>query len=241
MGIFGRRREAPVEQDEPGGRAATAQPADPDAAGADADLRAGGPFDSSEMTGPGDRLDLGSMWVPAVEGMAVRLEVDEASQVVTTVHVGLGESQLALSAFAAPRTTGVWPEIRAEIAESIAAQQGTAQIVDGPLGREIVADLPGGGPHARFLGVDGPRWFLRGVLTGPAAQGSDADGPLLEILRGIVVVRGSAAMAPRELLPLRVPTVEASADPATTPPAGRPGRAEDLRPFDRGPEITEVR
>lgn len=241
MRIFGRRREAPVERDDHVGPAATTQSADPDEAAADADPRAGGPFDSSEMPGPGDRLDLGSMWVPAVEGMAVRLEVDEASQVVTTAHVGLGESQLALSAFAAPRTTGVWAEIRTEIAESIAAQQGTAQIVDGPLGREIVADLPGGGPHARFLGVDGPRWFLRGVLTGPAAQGSDADGPLLEILRGIVVVRGSAAKAPRELLPLRVPTAEASADPATTPPPGRPGRARDLRPFDRGPEITEVR
>ena len=28
----------------------------------------------------------------------------------------------------------------------------------------------GGAAPARFLGVDGPRWFVRALLTGPAAQ-----------------------------------------------------------------------
>ena len=49
--------------------------------------------------------------------------------------------------------------------------------VDGPFGTELRARVPAEGPAgqqpqlapARFLGVDGPRWFLRGLVTGPAA------------------------------------------------------------------------
>jgi hypothetical protein len=53
-------------------------------------------------------------------------------------------------------------------------------------------------------------------------------------VRDVVVVRGGEAMAPRELLPLRLP--DAAAAPAPEP-EGRP----PLDPFERGPEITEIR
>ncbi|MEI2732277.1 MAG: DUF3710 domain-containing protein [Dermatophilaceae bacterium] len=243
MGIFGRRQRGPAASDLP----EAAEPADletPDPAVEDeaVDLGDGGPYDREQVLDVGDRLDLGSLWLPAVDGMTVRLEVDESSQVVTTAHVGIGGSELALSAFAAPRSQGVWAEIRAEIAASIVGQHGRAEVVDGPLGREIVADLPGSGPRARFLGVDGPRWFLRGVLTGPAATDASLEGPLLEVLRQVVVVRGSVAMGPRELLPLRLPdAVAAAAAEAAAQSAQAPSRVDDLKPFDRGPEITEVR
>ena len=44
----------------------------------------------------------------------------------------IGDSGVQLQAFAAPRTLGVWPDIRTEIADSITAQGGTANVVDGP-------------------------------------------------------------------------------------------------------------
>jgi hypothetical protein len=47
-----------------------------------------------------------------------------------------------------------------------------------------------------------------------------------------VVVRGSEAKAPGEALLLRVPTEAAGPAPAGRPP---------LNPFERGPEISEVR
>jgi hypothetical protein len=43
-------------------------------------------------------------------------------------------------------------------------------------------------------------------------------------------------MAPRELLPLRLPDVGAAPEPEPEP-QGRP----PLEPFTRGPEITEIR
>ena len=103
----------------------------------------------------------------------------------------------------------------------------------GPDGRTVFAP-------ARFLGIDGPRWFLRGVISGRGAIDDDAAAPLVEIFRNTVVVRGSDPMAPRELLPLRLPQEDAA--PVPTDPADLPTTStDDLKPFERGPEITEVR
>ncbi|WP_432546264.1 hypothetical protein [Kineococcus sp. SYSU DK004] len=71
-------------------------------------------------------------------------------------------------------------------------------------------------------------------------------------MRDAVVARGSEAMAPRELVPLALPQVPGAAQPAAgaqAQPAGAQGgqgggqgpRRDDLKPFERGPEITEVR
>lgn len=249
MGIFGRRRSGPATGEPvvggPGALDVPAQSSDGqgEAVAAEPEVasafsRAEGPFDRDDVVPDAARIDLGSLWVPAVEGAALRFELDEARQIVTAVHVVFAGSDLGLSAFAAPRSQGVWGQVRTEIAQSIVEQGGRADIVDGPLGREIVADLPGGGPRVRFLGVDGPRWFLRGVLHGPAVGAPDAAEDLLRVFRGVVVLRGTEAMAPREVLPLRVPTTDA---PPPAEPGPTPGRAQDLRPFERGPEITEVR
>jgi hypothetical protein len=158
-----------------------------------------------------------------------------------------------LQAFAAPRTRGIWDDIRAEIAESIVAQGGTADEQRGVLGTELRTRMPSAGPDgrtvfapARFLGVDGPRWFLRAVLSGRAAIDDDAAAPLLEVVRGTVVVRGDSAMAPRELLPLQLPQEPATdaegEDRDDHDEVGAPNRSpDDLKPFERGPEITEVR
>ena len=82
---------------------------------------------------------------------------------------------------------------------------------DGAFGPELLATVPvqsGEGYSkrtVRFIGVDGPRWFLRGVIGGPAAVESEAAEAIHEIFRSIVVVRGVTPMPPRELLPLKVP------------------------------------
>lgn len=65
-----------------------------------------------------------------------------------------------------------------------------------------------------FLGVDGPRWFLRGVIAGPAAVEPEMRATMIELFRDIVVVRGQQPVPPRELLPLRVPEQAAGAQPS---------------------------
>jgi hypothetical protein len=57
----------------------------------------------------------------------------------------------------------------------------------------------------RFVGVEGPRWFLRGLFLGLAAE--PGGSPEVEqVFRDIVVVRGAEAMPPGEALPMRLPT-----------------------------------
>src|SRR5699024_7111468 len=85
---------------------------------------------------------------------------------------------------------------------------------------------------ARFIGVDGPRWFLRGVLSGRAAIDPDAAQELEELLADVVVVRGQEARPPRDVLTLQMPG-KAGAQ-AEEQEQETPGTSFD--PLARGPE-----
>ena len=124
---------------------------------ATAPSRAAGPFDRSEVEDTEGRLDLGSLWLAGIPGMELRLEVDQEADTVVGVTAVLGESAVQLQAFAAPRSEGIWEEIRGEIAASITRQGGTAEDTVGPLGRRA-AD-----PHAR-PGRERPHRLLPGPL-----------------------------------------------------------------------------
>lgn len=195
-----------------------------------------GPFDRSEVEADDSRVDLGGIWVPIVPGVEVALQVDESSHTPIGVQLTMAGSGAYLQAYAAPRTEGIWPEIRAEIAQSVVSGGGRADVVAGPLGKELRLH-PRGGVPMRLLGVDGPRWFLRALLTGPAATEDRVADQLIAVVRAVVVDRGNQAMAPREQLPLRLPA--AAVEPAG-PAADTPRGYADLKPFERGPEITEV-
>lgn len=204
--------------------------------------RIGGPWDLSEVGAPYDnRVDLGGLLVPAVAGMELRVEL--ANERITAASALLADSELKLQPFAAPRTEGIWDEVRAELAAGITRQGGTVDEVDGPFGVELRARMPirtakgtGAVQAARFFGIDGPRWFLHGVLTGRGANEPRHAGPVEDLLRGVVVVRGDTPMAPQELIPLRLPEEAGQTDVPT-----ESGRRPPLNPFSRGPEITEVR
>lgn len=208
-------------------------------------VRPEGPWDVSEVDNPHTgRFDLGALLVPEVPGMELQVEVVD-QRIISATGV-LADSELKLQAFAAPRTEGIWDEVRGEIKGAISKQGGTVDEVDGPLGWELRARVPGRTPDgkstvqpARFFGVDGPRWFLHATLTGRGAREPQQAGPVEDLLRGVVVVRGDAAMPPRELIPLRLPEdAETAADEAAEDEGGT---KPSLDPFRRGPEITEVR
>jgi hypothetical protein len=225
------------------------EPGAPPARGAGKSGRAGGPLDVNEIENPDDLdgyVDLGGIRLPGRDGMELRLEVEEASGRVTAATVQLGRSAVQLQAFAAPRSEGIWPEIRAEIASSVTRQGGTADEVPGPFGTELLARIPSRTPDgrtahqpARFAGIDGPRWFLRAVFHGEAAYEPQAAAQLESFVREVVVVRGQDAMAPRELLALRLPESPQAAEEGEGEDEGE--EREPLSPFRRGPEITEVR
>lgn len=253
MALFKRGRSQSRTEDDPRPVDAVDPVADAEAAAGDpeaVDAALTGPFDRADVTDDSEHLNLGSIWLKGVSGMEVRLEVNEQEQQITGVTSVLGDSAVQLQAFAAPRTEGVWVEIRNEIAKTITEAGGTAEVVSGPFGEELQTRMPQAGPDgrtvfmpARFIGVDGPRWFLRAVVSGRAAIEPEAAEPIHEVIRTAVIDRGSEAMPPRELLPLQLPEAATPTDATqdgSEEPAGNPS-VDDLKPFERGPEITEVR
>jgi hypothetical protein len=119
--------------------------------------------------------------------------------------------------------------------------------VPGAFGTELVAKLPAeatdgsrGFRAARFMGVDGPRWFLRGVLGGEAALDRDAAAGLEELFRRVVVVRGDNPMPPRELLQLRLPKDAAAQGHGAAPHPGAQQAGHAVQQPERGPEITQI-
>lgn len=183
-----------------------------DSKSAPPDRATAGPLDESEANTVRPYVDLGGIKILPREGLQLRLEVEEGSKRVVAVGLDYVGSSLQVQPFAAPRTTGLWNEIRQQIAQQIAKQGGSSKEVSGPFGPELVAEIAAASPgqpssdrRARFIGVDGPRWFLRGVIAGDAVVNPEAAKKVEDLFRSIVVVRGNGPMPPRDLIPIVVP------------------------------------
>ena len=178
---------------------------------APADRATLGPLDESEANAVRPYVDLGGVKILPRPDLHLRLEVEEGSKRVVAVGLDYAGSTLQVQPFAAPRNTGLWHEIRQQIVDQISKQGGTTRVINGPFGPEVQAEIPlaagqdGGSRIARFIGVDGPRWFLRGVIAGQGAVGGDAALEIEDLFRSIVVVRGTTPMPPRDLIPLAMP------------------------------------
>ncbi len=186
---------------------------------APADRAINGPLDESEANAVRPYVDLGGVKILPREGLQLRLEVEEGTQRVVAVGLDFAGSTLQVQPFAAPRTSGLWHEIRDQITEQIARQGGTTTLVAGPFGPELLAEIPASVPGqpgttrlARFIGVDGPRWFLRGVIAGDGAVNPAAAAEVEELFRSVVVVRGKTPMPPRDLIPLQMPKTAAAGE-----------------------------
>ncbi|MFC5723626.1 DUF3710 domain-containing protein [Streptomyces gamaensis] len=210
--------------------------------------RPDGPWDVTEVADPGEgRVDLGGLHVPGVEGMELRVEV--AGDAIVAATVVLRDSAVQLQAFAAPKREGIWGEVRAEIASGITQQGGVVDEVEGPLGWELRAQVPVALPDGtqgvqlvRFVGCDGPRWFLRGVISGQGAVQPQTAGLLEQIFRDTVVVRGAGPMAPRDPIVLKLPDDAQMVAEGMQPDASEGSRfAGGVERLERGPEISEVR
>jgi len=205
---------------------------------------AAGPWDSGERYPELQRVELGSLLIPVNPGQEVQLNV--AGEQIVAASVTAGESVLQVQAFAAPKSGGLWDDVRGEIAEEIGSVGGESHEAHGPFGTELQARVstepgnPGSDLQpARYLGVDGPRWLLRGTISGQAASRAELAAPLEEVFAGIVVVRGDHPAPPRDLLEIQLPAEMQQAIEAEMAQAAE--RSQYPNPFERGPEITETR
>jgi hypothetical protein len=165
-----------------------------------------GPYDARHAPRDVQRLDLGSLLIPAIDGVEVRVQANPDGVVEQIVLVD-GDSALQLGVFAAPKSEGIWNEVRDEIAEAMTADGVSPQEIQGPYGVELTARVttPDGPADLRFVGVDGPRWMVRALFQGQAAADRSREGALGDVLSGLVVVRDDEARPVREALPLQLP------------------------------------
>lgn len=193
---------------------------EPSGKSAPIDRETAGPFDESEVNPVRPYIDLGAIKVLPREGLNLRLEVEEQTKRIVAVGLDYADSTLQVQPFAAPRSSGLWEETREQIRQQVRQQGGRVEERDGPLGPELLAEVPvvvagdaGSGAKrlARFVGVDGPRWFLRGVIGGAATSNVEAAAQIEDLFRSLVVVRGGTPMPPRDLIPLKMPATPGAA------------------------------
>lgn len=196
-----------------------------------------GPYDVSEVPKSSmKRVDLGCMQVAGFTDMQLHFETDPAKTRLVSVVAAYKDAALRLQALAAPRSGGLWDEMRPQIMSSIAAAGGDVEEVQGTFGTELRGIVPAALPDGtqvrqpiRLIGYEGPRWLLHGVFMGSAPE-NDAMAELFEdVFRQVVVVRGSAPMAPGEAMPIVLPpdaqpTPQPTAEGGDEPPAGGSGQ-----------------
>lgn len=167
-----------------------------------------GPKDTSEVSGLRPYIDFGSLKIAPREGLQLRLDVDENAGQAVAVSLDYAGATLQVQAFAAPKSRGLWGELLNQLQEGMAAQGAKVTRAECVFGDSALAHVsaPNGVKQTLLLiGVDGPRWVLRGVVMGAGVRTHEVPEVLADIFREIVVERGDVAMPPGDLLPLRVP------------------------------------
>ena len=196
-----------------------------------------GPWDVDDENVPDydEYLDMGAYYLPFLQGIELRVKANRATQQVLGSTITFGSSSLEIEAFAAPKTLGLWDDVRGDLLEANKA----ASEVDGVFGTELKlpVNVKGGKTvNTRIVGVDGPRWMLRGIFSGKAAI--DPDSPETEALNkffaGIVVERGEEPLAPRDLIPMHPPVAPAERKAANA--AAEAGEANGKEHFKDIPD-----
>lgn len=221
-----------------------------------------GPWDVDDENVPDydEYLDMGAYYLPFLQGIELRVKANRATQQVLGTTITYGSSSVEIEAFAAPKTMGLWNDVRADLSEA----NKDAKETDGVFGTELALPVVVKGGRkvvTRIVGVDGPRWMLRGIFSGKAATDPDNDETkaLNQLFSNIVVERGEDPLAPRDLIPMHPPVApaerKAAKEAAEAEEADKkmdiPGQPKG--PFDsdqqvevkttlsRGPMFSEVR
>ena len=181
-----------------------------------------GPWDSTDPEAPDtdEYLDIGALMLPFLKGSELRLKANSQTGDVLGATITYKSSSLELEPFAAPKSLGLWDEVRADLLKA----NPSCKEVDGVFGKELTLPVKVKGKNllTRVVGIDGPSWMLRGIFSGPAAKGGKEKDVLDGYLADLVVVRGDEPLAPRDLVPMHAPIT----------PNQRRGEAEDVKSKD---------
>lgn len=160
-------------------------------------------IDDEEVVDYDEYLDVGAFYLPYMQGIELRLKANRASGEVLGATISYGSSSLEIEAFAAPKTLGLWDDVR----DDLLTGNDNASSRPGIFGTEVLlpVDVKGNTVVTRIVGVDGPRWMLRGIFSGPAASDGEEKEILDNLFQEIVVERGDEPLAPRDMIPMHAP------------------------------------
>ena len=205
----------------------------------------GGPWDESDPGAPlvdsgrDPVVNFGALRLLVPEGVEVQVQADQSSGRISQLTLRDADSGMQLQPYASRKSSGMWMEVMESLKSSINTGGGLVEDAEGKYGTELLAQVQavgekGGLQPVRFVGVDGPRWFLRAMFMGTSARDIDAAARLTQIFESAVVFRGDTAMAPGAPIILNLPE-------NTNTDKAAPVKSAGLNPFVRGPEITEIR
>lgn len=182
-----------------------------------------GPLDLAEVASLENVIDFGALKLPNLNrNLAIKVELEEDTRRLVALTLQTQGSMLQISLFSAPKNSPVWHEVLEVLVSSLESQGANVEPVIGSFGRELMVSMrvpseDGNNvqQQIRFIGVDGPRWLLRGSITGEALSNLSEQAEVERIFRSIIVDRGAEALPPRELVPLTMP-------PGNIAPPARP-------------------
>lgn len=197
-----------------------------------------GPWDVDDENVPDydEYLDMGSYYLPYLAGLQLRIKVNRSTQEILGATISYGASSLEIEAFAAPKTMGLWDDVRADLLEANEKASEHAGVFGTEL--HLPVTVKGGKTvNTRIVGVDGPRWMLRGIFSGKAANddGNSDTEALNKYFADIVVERGDEPLAPRDLIPMHPPVTPAQRQAA----AKTNDQADDKEHLDNIPDKPE--
>ncbi len=168
-----------------------------------------GPSDIAVLSTRENYVDFGHILVPAtIQGLIIKGEMEPDTQRLVAVTLELADSVLQVSVFSSARSEEIWPDVREQLAVNFVAQGSSVATSTTSLGTAIDVEIPGAqgsSAKVRFVGTDGPRWFLRGSISGAALDDAQANDLIEALYKSLVVDRGDDPMPPRELMSLKLP------------------------------------
>lgn len=171
-----------------------------------------GPRDSDGHEAPAAYLDLGALYVPRIPGMQIRAEVNRRDKrTISRILLIVGAGGIGVSVVAAPKSGGVWEDMREQISSAVVSTGGSAEEVDGPYGTELHGQVPVKLPDnskaltpIKVIGVEGLRWMIRLDLLGKALTDERARSACEKVIDLLIVNRGTEARVRFEPLPLKL-------------------------------------
>jgi len=157
-------------------------------------------------------LDLGAIKVPSLDGLEIRLIIEQETMRGTTVQFVYGSSMADVQVFARAKDELLWPQTRDGLVSGLQDQGVASEVSIGRFGSEVQCTMPAVDfegqnilQSVRFIGIDGERWFMRIAISGSATFDPHELAAFDEFIAACEIVRGDEAMSPGEPLEFKPP------------------------------------